>query len=166
MPCESGPTCSQKYLPCLRKGWREGGGEEKEKWHRSKKKNKSGRQFSLGRDSGQRKLEKEGVGNDLSEGICKKYRVESRSAERYRSEEKRRLNENRGKRSERGRSRLFSGRGARITSSLWSHPGPLLSHPPLIAYLALPQALCCWKINERCRWGGEEEARAAKPTCL
>lgn len=39
----------------------ERGGEEKEKWHRSKKKNKSGRQFSLGRDSGQRKLEKEGV---------------------------------------------------------------------------------------------------------
>lgn len=40
----------------------ERGEEEKEKWHGRKKKiNKSGRQFSLGRDSGQRKLEKEGV---------------------------------------------------------------------------------------------------------
>lgn len=113
-----GPLAPKSTSRVSGKDGERGGEEEKEKWHRSKKKNKSGRQFSLGRDSGQRKLEKEGVGNDLSEGICKKYRVESRSAERYRSEEKRHLNENRGKRSERGRSRLFSGRGARITSSL------------------------------------------------
>lgn len=31
---------------------------------------------------------------------------------------------------------------------------------PLIVYLALPQALCCWKIYERFRWGGGERHSA------
>lgn len=78
---------------------REGGREEREVAQKLKK-NKSGRQFSQGRDSGRRKLEKEGVWKMIyRKGICKKkkYRAESRSAERYRSEEKRSLNENRGR---------------------------------------------------------------------